>query len=366
MQQDDGRPGSAIVSDVEGGSSSRCSDPCHLPSTAVSPGSLVTVQPTSSNQFTAAISGTLPVLETVNDSLSVVALPLPPGNVPYTLSYLLADGRGGVHVIDPGPAWGENWVILEAALDARGKAVTDVASIVVTHLHPDHLGLAGRLRQVSGAPVVMHRSDAEALSTPGDPVRMRVTELPNWGVPADRRAELSALTSGPATVTEFLVDETVEGGELLDIPGRSLRVIHTPGHTSGHICLREEEQRLIFTGDHVLPTVNPGIGLGGPTSENPIRDYLSSLDAVAAFDDHEVLPGHGYRFTGLAGRCAALADHHRRRTGEVAGVLERQPDATVWQIAEQLTWSSGWRQLSEFSLLSALSQTALHRELVQS
>jgi glyoxylase-like metal-dependent hydrolase (beta-lactamase superfamily II) len=332
---------------------------------AGSPDSLVTVQPTSPNQFSAATSGTLPALETVSDGVSVVALPLPPGNVPYTLSYLLADEHDGIHVIDPGPDWDENWGTLGAALAARGKTVTDVASIIVTHLHPDHLGLAGRLRQVSGAPVIMHRSDAAALETPGDPVRMRVSELSNWGVPADRRAELTALTLGPATVAEFLVDRTVEGGELLDIPGRSLRVIHTPGHTSGHICLREEEQKLIFTGDHVLPTVNPGIGLGGTTSENPIRDYLASLDAVAAFDDHEVLPGHGYRFTGLAERCTELADHHRRRTGEVAAVLARQPDATIWQIAERLTWSSGWQALRGFSLLSALSQTALHRELVR-
>ncbi len=333
---------------------------------AGSPDSLVLMQPTSPNQFSAATSGTIPTLETVTDSLSVVALPLPPGNVPCTLSYLLADDRGGIHVIDPGPDWGENWGILVSALAARGKSVTDVASIVVTHLHPDHIGLAGRLREPSGAPVIMHGSDAAALETPGDPVRMRVSELSNWGVPADRRPELTALTLGPATVAEFLVDRTVEGGELLDVPGRSLRVIHTPGHTSGHICLREEEQKLIFTGDHVLPTVNPGIGLGGPTSENPIRDYLASLDTVAAFDDHEVLPGHGYRFTGLTERCTTLANHHRRRTDEVAAVLEGQPDATIWQIAEQLTWSSGWQGLRDFSLLSALSQTELHRELVHS
>lgn len=327
-----------------------------------------TTQPfvhTSDNQFDASTSGTLPFLETVRDGISVVALPLPPGHVPYTLTYLITDDRTGVHVVDPGPDWGENWARLESAITAGGHGVTDIASIVVTHLHPDHLGLAGRLRDVSAAPVVMHRTEADSLRTLGDPVRVKVAELENWGVPSERRAELSSLTLGPPAVAEFDVDEMVEDGDTLGISGRSLGVIHTPGHTSGHICLRENDLKLLFTGDHVLPAVNPGLGLGGATTANPIRDYLTSLDAVAALDDHEVLPGHGYRFVGLAERCVKLGGHHRRRSAEVAAVLGRQPEASVWQIAQQLTWSSGWQSLASFYLLSALSQTALHQQLVE-
>ncbi|MEO7348780.1 MAG: hypothetical protein ABIW32_02800, partial [Terrimesophilobacter sp.] len=91
-----------------------------------------------------------------------------------------------------------------------------------------------------------------------------------------------------------------------------------------------------------------------------IDDYLRSLAAVAKLDEFEALPGHGYRFRGVAGRCAETTAHHEKRTSEVAAAFS--PELSVWDLASRLTWTAGWENLHRLALLSALSQTSLHME----
>jgi len=111
--------------------------------------------------------------------------------------------------------------------------------------------------------------------------------------------------------------------------------------------------------------MHAGLGLGAPTDSNPLADYLSSLERVGVYPEHEVLPGHGYRFLGVASRAAASAEHHRRRSREVAAVLADAPESSNWQIAARLTWTAGWQNLADFYLYSALAQTAMHRDYVE-
>ncbi|MFP3467440.1 MBL fold metallo-hydrolase [Leifsonia sp. SIMBA_070] len=294
---------------------------------------------------------------TVADGVHAVRVPMPAGGLPDSLAYLIEDDRGRVHIVDPGSPTDEAGGALLAALDALGRGPSDVAAIVVTHLHTDHAGGATALRSLSGAPVLMHEREAAAAVKLSH--GLPAPDLDGWGVPADRRPELLAAVRAPIAPGAVPADVLLTDGDLLDIPGRRIRVLWTPGHTPGHLCLHDEEAGLLFTGDHVLPTVNPGLGLGGPTDTNPIADYLAALDRIAGFDAL-ALPGHEQPFTGLAERCAALAEHHLRRAREVAA----HPGGTVWEVASTLTWTGGWEALRGFTLLSALSQTALHRDFV--
>ncbi len=322
--------------------------------------------PTSPAEFAASNDRRLPVTEQVGEYTWTLPQPVPAGTVPYTLGYLVKDSRNGIHVIDPGWGSDENWARLEEALTGLGAQPGDVASILITHLHPDHLGLAERLREQStGAPVVLHRAEqaaADALvASASDRVRTQVQLSEEWGVPADRRPELERVARRSDTLKPFTADLLVEHDEELDIPGRRIRARHTPGHTPGHICLDDRSQRHLFTGDHVLPTVFPGIGLGGPTTTNPIDDYLNSLDAVLEYDDYaDTLPGHGYRFRGIAERCRDMRAHHLRRASQVEAALDAHPDADIWAVASSITWSAGWAKLHDFLLFSALAQTAMH------
>ncbi|MFE4470454.1 MBL fold metallo-hydrolase [Leifsonia sp. NPDC056824] len=289
-----------------------------------------------------------------------VRVPMPPGTgLPFSNAYLIEDADGRVHVIDPGSPTPEARETLRAALGAA-----PVASIVLTHLHADHSGGAAALAAETGAPVLVHERERAALGLIA--AGLPAPDLEAWGVPAGRRAELLSAAAVPTGPAAQLVDGVITGvltdGDLLDLPGRRLRVIGTPGHTGGHLCLHDEEAGLLLTGDHVLPTINSGLGLGGPTESNPIADYLESLDRVAQLDSRglRALPGHEDPFTGLRERCSALAAHHLRRADEVAA----HPGGTVWETARTLTWTGGWDGLAGFTLLSALRQTAQHREFV--
>lgn len=316
--------------------------------------------PTSVAQHGSALARTTPEIEQVRDGVWAIPLPLPhAGVVESTLCYTLADSAGGVHLVDPGWGTDDNLARLEAGLRIAGFGLDDVRSITATHLHPDHLGLGTRLRAEFGIPIAVHRAEHAALSRPMYPDPGAT--LAGWGVPAAHLEALAAVVGPASQPSGLTADVVLEDGDRLDIPGRDVRVVATPGHTAGSICLHDEADGLFFSGDHVLPIINPGLGLGGFTpDDDPIGVALESYARVATFDDTEVCPGHGYRFRGLAVRSTQIADRHRRRSAEIAGIAAADPGATVWEVASRVEWTDGWQNLAGFLRLSALAQTELH------
>src|SRR5690606_33146714 len=117
---------------------------------------------------------------------------------------------------------------------------------------------------------------------------------------------------------------------------------------------------LLFSGDHLLPKVAPGIGPGIDAGSNPLARYLESLARVAGIDVRQCLPGHEYRFQGIGERARAIASRHLQRTVEVVQVLAGEPEADAWTVASRLSWGRGWEALDRHYLVSALRQTAMH------
>lgn len=319
---------------------------------------------TSQAQFAASQSfvnggGRIPSPERITADTAAIALPLPHGGtVPYTLCYVLLDANGEAHLVDPGYGSDENAELLRSGLAELGDP--RVRSVIVTHLHPDHLGMADRLRTATGATIVMHAREQEAIETVANATESLDDLFERWGVPAGSAPVVPSGRTVSFSLGSSPPDVLVADGELLDVPGREITAILTPGHTPGHLCLRDAERGLLFTGDHVLPTVYPGLGLGGPTANNPIADYFESIDRVRRYDDHEILPGHGYRFRGLAERCDRIVAHHLKRSREVAAALAEHPQASVWETASRIRWTAGWQNLAGFNRYSALAQTEMH------
>ena len=270
-------------------------------------------------------------------------------------------------MVDPGWDTDAGWQALARGLAAAGASAAEVTGIIATHVHPDHHGMSARLRAASGAWIAMHPAERDSLpSRVWDRARSPARDrdwLQACGVPADVTTELS----GGIRVLEMLLampepDVLLDDGELAPGRGRRLRAVWTPGHTPGHLCLHEETEDVLLTGDHVLPRITPNIAQMAHTNDPPLAAYLASLDRAAAYDSAEALPAHEYRFHGLANRVRILRLHHDHRCREILDVLGRLGPASVWQVTEQLSWSRGWSAVKGFMRRAAIGETAAHLE----
>jgi len=305
----------------------------------------------------------LPPMEQLGAEVWSIPVPFPDNPMRYTLSYLLL-GDGDAVLIDPGWDSDAGLEHLAAGLRQAGLGLRDLTGIVATHFHSDHLGMAARLRTATGAWVALGEKEVRRVSAAGDAdlvLRNDREELTLWGVPADRLAEV-ALNHRSLLQLQNLADPDLRltDGSLVPAKGLELRVVTTPGHSPGHICLVDEPHEMIFSGDHVLPRISPHIALELPGPANPLADYYKSLDLIAFEDAMEICPAHEYRFSGMQRRVAQLIEHNRERSAEVLRVMEVHRPQTVWDIARHLTWSRGWESLQAFSLRLAVSETASH------
>ena len=306
-----------------------------------------------------------PPIEQVTPGVWSVPVMMPDNPLRYTLSYLLLADTGAV-VVDPGWESDAGWEDLLRGMRTAGLAPDRVTGIVVTHVHLDHHGLSRRLSEASGAWIAMHAAEVQNL-----PVRMRDAVgwadgarswLTRCGVPDDIVAELTPEHDGPLGLFHMAEpDLLLNDGDHLGLPGRRIRVVWTPGHTPGHICLHDSDYDLLLTGDHLLPRISPNIGLS-PGLDSPLTSYLESLRAMHGYGGAEALPAHEYRFRGIAERSDAIARHHDARAREVLDIVAAADRPTLWEVTQKLTWSRGWEQITGFMRRAALGETAAHVE----
>lgn len=213
-----------------------------------------------------------------------------------TLSWIVGTGR--VALIDPGPDDPAHLRALLAAL-APGEAVSH---IFVTHAHLDHSGLARRLSEATGAPV-----------------------LAFGGARAGRSACMQALFPGETsagtegTDLSFSPDETIADGETVAGPDWALRALHTPGHFGNHLCLAWGSA--IFSGDHVMGWSSSIVA----PPDGDMGDYMASLDRLSAEGAARLYPAHGDAVHEPAARIAELAQHRRQREAQILAALRSGP-----------------------------------------
>ena len=310
-------------------------------------------------------AGRIPEIERIAPGVWAVAISCAPLPVSYTFAYIVVGDGDSFIVIDPGAESPEGRQQLLDGIDAAGVQFENLIGIVATHEHWDHMGAAERLPDATNAWLGIHPLEAwPVVGTPDS--EQRFVAYSQWltasGAPADVVQELSARQRRRSRhFTEQRVTRELEDGAYLPLPGRKLRVVWTPGHTAGHICIADEDHEILFTGDHVLPTIHPNIGAFADRPDaDTLGGYLASLEKLAPWGEYQICPGHEYHFRGLAERSAQLRARLAGRLEEVAAARAAQPDATLWEITAGLRWRRGWDALENTDREDALAATRAH------
>lgn len=307
-----------------------------------------------------------PTIEEVADRIFRVPLPLPGDALRAVNAYVLR-GPQGLLLVDCGWELAESWQILSAALGRIGGGA-GLRGVFATHVHGDHYGQAGRLRQELGGFLLIGRRERDTLEAfrerPGEARGRSLERL--LELAASDVAERLTAGQGPPGGTPAVPDLYLLGSELLMEGGRALEVIPTPGHTRGHLCLFDESDGVLLAGDHILPHITPSLGVELPGSTAPLAEYLESLQRVRDLPARLVLPAHGPVFTDLRGRVDELMDHHRLRLDqcqEAVGAGAR----TAREVAAILSWTRRERHfddLDPFNQMLAVFESEAHLEVL--
>ncbi|MGA9872944.1 MAG: MBL fold metallo-hydrolase [Rhodococcus sp. (in: high G+C Gram-positive bacteria)] len=306
----------------------------------------------------------------IGDGIYRIPVPITDNPLGHTLVYAL-ESPGGLVLVDAG--WDDDnaWHGLTSGLDAIGHSISDVEGVVLTHFHPDHIGLCGRVRQASGAWIAMHEADHSQfrgmIAPRGDEWFAReASNMAAAGAPESDIAAWQNIRLQPPTGPESEPDRLLVDGQAIALTGRELRAVTTPGHTPGHVCFHLADADVMFTGDHVLQKTTPHVGnFVYPLEErDALAEFMSSLNRVQTMNVTRGLGAHGIEIGDVSARAAELVKHHEERLEHLSAAFA-DDEITVWQVAERMEWYKPWSDISPLGKTMALSEAAAHlRHLV--
>lgn len=238
-------------------------------------------------------------------------------------SCFLAEGDTGWTIIEAGvhtPQAREKWM---AALKELGISFKQIDKILVTHIHPDHAGIAGWLQQQSDAQVLVPRFDLPAWSKYTLPEADHYEHLYNEMAPQGISNEtIWEMVRDLAQINRFNEPypevTAIEEGNIFSFGDETYRVFPAPGHSDGHLMFLGEKHQWLFSGDAFLAEHVSQIS-DWPYSalEDPLTENLKALNRIVKLEPAVILPTHGSCFTGAGQRLEQIEDQHGRRLNKV-------------------------------------------------
>jgi len=288
-----------------------------------------------------------------------IKVPMPEGAALDHVNVYLVEGTKGNLLIDTGLDTPEAFEALRDALKFGGFGFKDITLIMATHIHPDHYGMVDKLKQLSGANVALSDIEAKFIDSrymQTDNLLQQVKQLlESNGVP---EGDLTELTEASMAIKQFAgvvkPDIMLKDGEKITVATSEFKIIVTPGHSPGHVCLYEPKRKLLFSGDHILPDIFPHIGLHPQSGENPLGDFFNSLEALAQLEVNFIFPGHGSVFSGFNLRLSELSYHHEQRQRAIIRIIESDTKS-AYQIATEIPWMPGGEAVN-FEKLSTIDK----------
>ena len=296
----------------------------------------------------------------IADDIVQVQIPLP-----YALNivncYLLR-GSAGWTLLDTGlntAAARSQW---KTALNSLKIAPDEIEKIVLTHMHPDHFGMAGWWQRQATAPMPLFLPEREQGQMRVFYRRQNTPLYHQWmldcGMDEESvdNIEKALFSTRDSTQPHPLEQSFLRANTTVRLGARAFQTIHAPGHSDGQMIFYDAADRLMLCGDHVLMRITPNIGSWPHTEPDPLGRYLSSLNELAALDVRLALPGHKWLIGDWRGRIGELIAHHEQRLEHTQAAIESGA-RTVLEVAAQLF---DLERLTPHEWRFALAETLAH------
>lgn len=276
-------------------------------------------------------------MEFPQDIIKMISIPTP-YDVGAVNLYLILDEP--ITLIDAGPYSVEAEEGFLKGLSELNLAPEAIKRIVITHAHPDHVGMAGRLQELTGATVLMSTNDVTKLSKPTSDGIERHLILDQAGMPEEIIQKMTAASaeSGKRYNTKLNFDkvESLEDGQKLIFNSLELEVLYTPGHSIGHLSLYHEPSGILFAGDNLLEGISPNpvleLNLEGNKRYKGMPNYLASLDLMSKLKINQVYPAHGKPFSHHMAVIQRFFSHFHKREEKVLKMVDTS-EKTAYQLA---------------------------------
>jgi glyoxylase-like metal-dependent hydrolase (beta-lactamase superfamily II) len=273
------------------------------------------------------------MIEEILTNLYKIEIPLPKSPLKTLNSYVIKNTERNL-IIDTGWNQEECMNAMQSGLRELGVDIRKT-DFFITHLHADHFGLVSNLITDTST-IYFNQPDADRFRS-GIHLDDFVSFARLNGYPENELQ--AALRSHPGLKfrsKEDLVFHILKEGDTISIGEYEFKCVETPGHTRGHMCLYEPNEKIFVAGDHILNDITPNIQLWSD-EWNPLKEYLASLDKIYELDIELVLPGHRGIFTNCKERIQELKHHHQERLDEIISILEKG-GKNAFQIASQMSW----------------------------
>ena len=277
-----------------------------------------------------------------------IFVPLPNNPLKNLNSYVICS-EGESLVIDTGFNRPECKEALTAGLEELHIDLKHTR-LFLTHLHGDHTGLTEYFTG-KGITAYMHQIDYDYLrnNLSGSNWPRMEQKFSDEGFPFEEmQKQKSGNQARLYSPHELFPVKTVTDGDLLTVGKVTLRCIHTPGHTPGHVCLYIEDEKILFSGDHVLFDITPNISIWNDVPAS-LADYMESLRKMHTLEVAHTFPGHREFAGDFHQRIDTLIAHHFERLQEILSAVAAHPNCSAYKTAGRITWSARGRAWEDFS-----------------
>ncbi len=295
--------------------------------------------------------------------LYCIRVPLPKSPLKYLNSYVVK-GDDRTLVVDTGFNHRDCLEVMQAGL-AELNIDPYRTDYFITHLHADHFGLVHRLASKTSR-IYFNRPDSELIES-WEGFGPMIAYAGRNGFPEDELRSALENHPGHKHGSEWVPKlNIINDGDIFRIGPYRFACILTPGHSTGHMCLFDSSHKILIAGDHLLIDITPNIQCWSD-DQNPLGQYLASLERVRELDVAHVLPGHRRRFSDHRRRIDELLQHHEDRLAETLAIL-RSGSKNAYDVASQMKWdirSDSWAECPVTQRWFATGEVISHLRLLE-